>query len=356
MKIDVYVVHWVGICPRSRLANTGPVTGVPPSAPRLRPRKHSRYTVDGWNAISSDRQKLLSSPVPVAASARCPAGASPRSHWPLPPDSRHPAGFASPCSNDGFGTSTVWAKLSWAVSATATAICERRFICEFTPSKTTYSRARYSPREQVPLPVAPGGQLTARPRRVPSMTCLPMLLAVALNGGTAVTAELTDQPPLYHPPGMWCWDFWFAKQSDAYHAFYLEAPFCLGDPQRMHGNQHVGHATSPDLIHWTNQGPAAVPILGTWNDLSIATGSVVAHGGKWWMLYTGRGSKVSGLGLAVSDDLMAWRKVGDGPVVLLGKPFPGEWEGKPLQWVGLADPYLYPEPVDGWYYLVLNSQ
>ncbi|NCO42666.1 MAG: glycosyl hydrolase family 32, partial [Armatimonadetes bacterium] len=68
---------------------------------------------------------------------------------------------------------------------------------------------------------------------------------------------------------MWCWDFWFAKQSDAYHAFYLEAPFCLGDPQRMHGNQHVGHATSPDLIHWTNQGPAAVPILGTWNDLSI---------------------------------------------------------------------------------------
>jgi len=74
------------------------------------------------------------------------------------------------------------------------------------------------------------------------------------------------------------------------------------------------------------------------------------------MLYTGRGSKVSGLGLAVSDDLMAWRKVGDGPVVLLGKPFPGEWEGKPLQWVGLADPYLYPEPVDGWYYLVLNSQ
>ncbi|NCP30494.1 MAG: glycosyl hydrolase family 32, partial [Armatimonadetes bacterium] len=55
---------------------------------------------------------------------------------------------------------------------------------------------------------------------------------------------------------MWCWDFWFAKQSDAYHAFYLEAPFCLGDPQRMHGNQHVGHATSPDLIHWTNQGPA----------------------------------------------------------------------------------------------------
>ena len=188
------------------------------------------------------------------------------------------------------------------------------------------------------------------------MTCLPMLLAVALNGGTAVTAELTDQPPLYHPPGMWCWDFWFAKQSDAYHAFYLEAPFCLGDPQRMHGNQHVGHATSPDLIHWTNQGPAAVPILGTWNDLSIATGSVVAHGGKWWMLYTGRGSNVSGLGLAVSDDLMAWRKVGDGPVVLLGKPFPGEWEGKPLQWVGLADPYLYPEPVDGWYYLVLNSQ
>ncbi|MCX6992447.1 MAG: hypothetical protein NT011_04805 [Kiritimatiellaeota bacterium] len=163
-------------------------------------------------------------------------------------------------------------------------------------------------------------------------------------------------PPLYHPPGMWAWDFWFAKQGSTYHAFYLQAPWCLGEPGRMYGNEHVGHATSQDLIHWTDQGPALIAFKDTWNDASIATGSVVAHGGKWWMLFSGVGNKVRGVGLAESDDLMRWRKVGDGPVVPFGKPFDGVWEGKPLQWVACADPYVYPDPVAGWFYAIINSQ
>lgn len=160
----------------------------------------------------------------------------------------------------------------------------------------------------------------------------------------------------FHPPGMRAWDFWYAQHEGVYHAFFLQAPDCAPEPREVPGVPHVGHASSADLVHWTNHGPCLVPQGGTWNDLAIATGSVVRHDGRWWMLFSGRGSRQSGIGLAVSDDLFAWEKVGDGPVVSFGDTFDGEWQGEPLRWRGLADPYVYPEAVDGWYYLALNSR
>lgn len=187
----------------------------------------------------------------------------------------------------------------------------------------------------------------------PLLSTSSALLALVTAGAFGATEPSS---PLYHPPGMWVWDFWFARHNDTYHAFYLQAPFCLLDGQLKHGNQHVGHASSSDLLHWTNHGPALVPINGTWNDLSIATGSVVAHDGAWGMLYSGRGSKISGVGLAVSDDLLRWRKLGDGPVVRFGTPFPATWKGQQVEWTGLADPYVYPSPVDGWYHMLLNAR
>ncbi len=166
----------------------------------------------------------------------------------------------------------------------------------------------------------------------------------------------SQEVPMYHPPGMWTWDYWFAVDGDTYHAFYLQAPMCLPDPALKHGHQHVGHAVSHDLVNWDDLGPALVPVHGTWNDLSIATGSVARHDGNWWMLFSGRGSKASGMGLAVSEDLVHWSKVGDGPVVPFGAQFKGEWEGRELTWFPLADPYVYPEPFDGWFYAVINAR
>ena len=175
-----------------------------------------------------------------------------------------------------------------------------------------------------------------------------------------MAAETT--PPPFAPPGMATNDNWFAKRGDTYHAFYLQVPLPAAqeaDARHDWGVRaawaHVGHATSRDLVHWTDHGPALVALQGTWNDGSIATGSVIERAGKWWMAYTGIG-RVHGVGLAVSDDLMSWKKVGDGPVVPLGKPIAATWQGQPLKWAGCADPYLYPEPIDGWYWMILNSQ
>lgn len=182
--------------------------------------------------------------------------------------------------------------------------------------------------------------------------------ATTLAGGLVMTVQAQDLPPLFAPPGMLTNDNWFAKSGDTYHAFYLQVPACLGEPGDWSvraGWQHVGHATSQDLVHWTDHGPVLAAVRGTWNDDSIMTGSVVSSGGRWWMAFTAAG-KAHGMGLAVSEDLMTWKKAGDGPVIPFGKPFEATWQGQPLKWVGCADPYLCPEPIDGWYYVVLNAQ
>lgn len=169
-----------------------------------------------------------------------------------------------------------------------------------------------------------------------------------------MSASAQDLPPLFAPPGMNTNDNWFALDGDVTHAFFLQRPDHGGDAAT--GFPNVGHATSRDLWHWEDHGTALFPIRGTWNDISIATGSIARHDGKWWMAYTARGSKVSGVGMAVSDDLFRWEKVGDRPVVPCGKVHEAIWEGKPVRWVFLADPYLFPEPVDGWYWMALNSR
>jgi beta-fructofuranosidase len=187
-----------------------------------------------------------------------------------------------------------------------------------------------------------------------------MLLVVSPHSATA------DELLPFQPPGMWIWDNWFVHDGTRWHAFYLELPKAIGPERRHKGNdfyKHVGHATSTDLWHWQNEGPALGALSGTWNDRHIATGSILHHAGKWWMFFTGRGQKEDGVGLALSDDLMTW-KTEPRPLFPLSDtfaktghaPFQSPWRGEPHSWIGISDPYIYPEPIDGWFYLVLCSR
>ena len=115
-------------------------------------------------------------------------------------------------------------------------------------------------------------------------------------------------------PEHWIWDFWFAQDGDDVHVFYLQAPRSLGDPELRHHNASVGHAVSRDLPRGrcfpTRSGPASrvSSTIATW------TGSVLRHGGRWHLAYTGASQAENGMvqriGLASSDDLVAWRKHG----------------------------------------------
>lgn len=119
----------------------------------------------------------------------------------------------------------------------------------------------------------------------------------------------------------WLWDFWLARDGDDHHVFYLQAPRSLEDPVLRHRNATIGHAVSRDLVTWEvlpdalGTGPP-----GSWDDLATWTGSVFRDGDGWAMLYTGisRGDdgQVQRIGLARSDDLIAWRRHAGNPVIV----------------------------------------
>jgi beta-fructofuranosidase len=74
----------------------------------------------------------------------------------------------------------------------------------------------------------------------------------------------------------------------------------------------IGHAVSRDLRNWTLCTPALLRgPAGAWDE-TLATGSVIRHGGRYWMAYTGH--LTAQIGLAWSTDLHAWHRHDGNPV------------------------------------------
>lgn len=181
------------------------------------------------------------------------------------------------------------------------------------------------------------------------------LLMVAM-----ATPAGADDLPLYRPKGYEAWDFWFAKSGDTYYGFYLQAPD--GSGLSKYGQETIGLATSKDLFHWKEVGEVlrANP-KGQWCDHHLATGSVWRHQQKWLMLFTASGNG-DGLGVAESDDLTAWKMIG--PVQLNYQshvvPEHPYWQsqglkaGEQVRYEVLADPYVLPDPIEGWQYMIAN--
>ncbi|MGI9609748.1 MAG: glycosyl hydrolase family 32 [Acidimicrobiia bacterium] len=121
-------------------------------------------------------------------------------------------------------------------------------------------------------------------------------------------------------PDKWIWDFWLAIDGPDYHAFYLQAPRSLGDPDLRHRNATVGHAVSTDLRTWTVLPDALHPgRSGSWDDVATWTGSIISHNNLWYLFYTGTSHSEEGriqrIGLATSTDLVTWDKHGNDPLM-----------------------------------------
>jgi beta-fructofuranosidase len=122
-----------------------------------------------------------------------------------------------------------------------------------------------------------------------------------------------SRPVALRLDGHWVWDFWFARDGDDVHVFYLQAPRSLGDPELRHVNATIGHAVSRDLRDWEVLPDAlGAGAPGAFDDLATWTGSVLRHDGAWRMYYSGiaqaEDGQVQRIGSAVSADLVTWER------------------------------------------------
>lgn len=158
----------------------------------------------------------------------------------------------------------------------------------------------------------------------------------------------------------WIWDSWLTDDGDDYHLFFLKAPRSLVDAGLRHTRASVGHATSRDLTDWHYLGEAFGPSADGWDDLAIWTGSVTRDDdGRWRMFYTALNSssglvlKDQRIGMAVSDNLHTWERVGDGPVVTVDPRWYKTVDGHPDKSETWRDPFVFRDPGgDGWHMLI----
>jgi beta-fructofuranosidase len=158
----------------------------------------------------------------------------------------------------------------------------------------------------------------------------------------------------------WVWDSWIADAGDLYHLFFLQAPRALRDAGLRHTSATIGHATSTDLTHWELHDDALLPAAKRWDDLAIWTGSVLrGDDGIWRLFYTalsstpGHGVRDQRIGMAESDDLAVWRRVGDRPLIPPDPRWYRTLEEDPAASETWRDPFVLEDPGgDGWHMLV----
>jgi beta-fructofuranosidase len=78
---------------------------------------------------------------------------------------------------------------------------------------------------------------------------------------------------------MWHWDSWYVRDGDLWHGYFLQAPKSLIDPDARHLKATQRHATSRDLVTWTDLGTTFEPQRNAaWDDSTTWTGSVLKGG------------------------------------------------------------------------------
>lgn len=140
-------------------------------------------------------------------------------------------------------------------------------------------------------------------------------------------------------------DTWYYVKGDSVHCYYLTCPNTI----ERHTAWDIGHAVSKDLINWSHHHIVVEKGKpGEWDDICLATGSILKHNDRYYMAYTAKWNKPDvAAGLAVSDDLYIWEKTG-APITQIDEKFyerVGSGARKISHW---RDPFLFKH--DGYVY------
>jgi beta-fructofuranosidase len=162
-------------------------------------------------------------------------------------------------------------------------------------------------------------------------------------------------------PDKWVWDFWFVRDREEDHIFYLQAPRELGRPGLRHRNATIGHAVSSDRREWHVLPDALVPgTKGSWDDLATWTGSALWHESRCYMLYTGvsraDGGLVQRIGLAVSEDLAHWSKHVENPVLEPDPRWYEVFDGRRHPHQAWRDPWLFRSGEDDLLHVLVTAR
>jgi len=168
---------------------------------------------------------------------------------------------------------------------------------------------------------------------------------------------------VFMPTDRLVWDFWLAprRPGESYHLFHLQAPRNLLDPEQRHWVASVGHAVSPDLIHWTERPTALVPgPKGSWDDRAIWTGSIVERDGRYYWFYTAlnQHDRVQRIGLATSvdPDLDRWERHPANPILEADARWYEKADPTVPNWEACRDPWVIADPSDGTWWMFFSAR
>ncbi len=185
-----------------------------------------------------------------------------------------------------------------------------------------------------------GRAARGRPVRAAALLSVALALLSVTTAPPAADAlvHIDFEQKYFVHPGQEVWDFCLVRDAGLYHIFYIAIPESLPNSNC----KALGHATSPDLVHWQILPPAVPTGQGWWDNDSVWAPDVVwdETQSRWVMMFTGVDSlKVQRACMAYSPDLSTWTKSPANPVF---QPDTLAYFWTPTyRWSSFRDPFLF---------------
>ena len=152
----------------------------------------------------------------------------------------------------------------------------------------------------------------------------------------------------YAPPGFYLKDFCLIESEGVFHLFHIAGT--PGVSCCLPGNEiWIGHATTKDFQTWEIFEPCFYINPDGWDNGHVFAPFVVEKNDSFYMFYTGAAiDNTQRIGLAVSQDLFHWQRVGNQPVI---RPERYHWAFCPTHGgAACRDPHVIKQGNEYWMY------